>query len=232
MTAFNFKSYRKEILRTCPDATEIMEAGEERASALKFELLGNGALGLVGEAIELMFCACPMVPRNLQEVSTTGEILEEVGDLLWYSEVIHFCLDLPELGSTFTIEDANIPARIALVQYENSNKVTEISLDSDGRTDVFPVPVAAMNFLSVATQNAVKEAGSISELYKKMRYQGKELTPLVRSEICTRIGCIVSSAGTIAHVLGSSLWGVARLNILKLRERYPDGFSVERSENR
>ena len=71
------------------------------------------------------------------------------------------------------------------------------------------------------------EAGEVADAFKKARFQGHE-DPDVEEEL----GDVLWYVAMIAKLIGSDLETVMFRNIEKLRERYPDGFEVERSVNR
>ena len=73
------------------------------------------------------------------------------------------------------------------------------------------------------------ESGEFADLVKKDLAQGH---PLDVNKALRELGDVLWYVAGAACVLGSSLEQVARLNIDKLRARYPDGFSTERSLNR
>ena len=73
------------------------------------------------------------------------------------------------------------------------------------------------------------EAGELANKWKKQNYHGHEKdTP----ELIDELGDCLWYIAAIAADLGWTLEAVAQMNIEKLRCRYPDGFSEERSINR
>jgi NTP pyrophosphatase (non-canonical NTP hydrolase) len=80
--------------------------------------------------------------------------------------------------------------------------------------------------------NALKaagEAGEIADLVGKWIGQGHELD---RERVIKEMGDVLWHLNDLADGLGITLNDVAQMNIEKLRGRYPDGFSVERSISR
>ncbi len=65
-------------------------------------------------------------------------------------------------------------------------------------------------------------------LFQKTR-QGHELDV---EKVLDELGDVLWFAGELCDCMGISLEDVARHNIEKLRARYPEGFSAERSRNR
>lgn len=73
------------------------------------------------------------------------------------------------------------------------------------------------------------EAGEVSDIIKKSVFHGHELD---YTKIKKELGDVLWYIATIADVLHITLDEVAEVNIAKLKERYPEGFSVEASINR
>ena len=74
-----------------------------------------------------------------------------------------------------------------------------------------------------------EEVGEVLGLIKKAEYHGRELD---RDALKKELGDVLWYLAAIAHWYGFDLGDVAAANVEKLRRRYPDGFSVERSVNR
>lgn len=74
-----------------------------------------------------------------------------------------------------------------------------------------------------------EECGETLGLIKKAEYHGRELD---RDALRKELGDVLWYVAAIAHWYGFGLGDVAAANVEKLRRRYPDGFSVERSVNR
>ncbi len=73
------------------------------------------------------------------------------------------------------------------------------------------------------------ESGEVAEMIKKAVYHGH---PLDREALCKELGDVLWYLSVMAEGLGISLEEIAVKNIEKLRARYPEGFSEERSLNR
>lgn len=73
------------------------------------------------------------------------------------------------------------------------------------------------------------EAGEVLDLFKKFWYQGHEPDDV---KVVEELGDVLYYAAMAAAALGVPLSDVANANVVKLRERYPEGFSAERSVNR
>ena len=73
------------------------------------------------------------------------------------------------------------------------------------------------------------EAGEIADYYKKSRFQGHELN---REHLAEELGDLLWYVATFAEGIGYKLEDVMKMNIEKLKKRYPNGFEVERSINR
>ena len=73
------------------------------------------------------------------------------------------------------------------------------------------------------------EVGELCDHYKKFMHQGHELN---YDHMAEEEGDVLWYLAEIADALGTTLEDIARRNIAKLRNRYPDGFDPERSINR
>ncbi len=73
------------------------------------------------------------------------------------------------------------------------------------------------------------EAGEVCDYLKKVVFHGHELD---KEKLAVELGDCLWYIATLANTAGISLEKVAEMNILKLKCRYPEGFSVDRSINR
>ena len=73
------------------------------------------------------------------------------------------------------------------------------------------------------------EAGECIDVLKKFYFQGHELD---EEKLVDEISDVLWYCAELAAGLGVGLGDIARHNIDKLKKRYPDGFSAERSINR
>jgi len=76
------------------------------------------------------------------------------------------------------------------------------------------------------------EGGELLDLVKKLLFQGKEPTPELREKIKLELGDVMWYVQQVLIWGGWSLEEVLAENTKKLGGRYPEGFSVEKSENR
>lgn len=83
--------------------------------------------------------------------------------------------------------------------------------------------------LIVAALGLCGESGEVADIIKKHVAQGH---PFDRGKIINEAGDIMWYLSLLCDALGITMEQVAVLNIEKLRKRYPDGFSAERSMNR
>lgn len=72
------------------------------------------------------------------------------------------------------------------------------------------------------------EVGEIHSIYQK----GHQGHPVCTEAVVDELGDLLWFAGELCDVLGVDLGDVARFNVEKLKTRYPDGFSTEKSLNR
>ena len=73
------------------------------------------------------------------------------------------------------------------------------------------------------------ESGEVADLVKKHKYHGHDLPS---NKLHEELGDILWYVAEMATTLGFSLEHIALMNVRKLRKRYPEGFSSERSINR
>lgn len=73
------------------------------------------------------------------------------------------------------------------------------------------------------------ETGEVSDLLKKHLFQGHALD---RNEVIKELGDICWYLAITAQGIGVNLETVMKVNIEKLKKRYPNGFDVEKSINR
>lgn len=73
------------------------------------------------------------------------------------------------------------------------------------------------------------EAGEVADYYKKTLYQKHGFCV---NRVIEELGDILWYIANLATMYGVSLEEVARWNVIKLQERYPNGFDAERSVNR
>jgi NTP pyrophosphatase (non-canonical NTP hydrolase) len=73
------------------------------------------------------------------------------------------------------------------------------------------------------------EAGELANIVKKVLWHGHDFDT---DKMVDELGDILWYLATTAHGLGYDLDTIAERNIQKLKQRYPDGFSEERSKNR
>ena len=73
------------------------------------------------------------------------------------------------------------------------------------------------------------ESGEVIDLVKKHLAQGHELD---KEQIAKELGDVAWYLAETAYAIGYDLEDVFQMNIEKLKKRYPEGFSAEKSRNR
>lgn len=73
------------------------------------------------------------------------------------------------------------------------------------------------------------EAGEVSDIVKKFLFQGHELD---RDHVVEELGDCLWYIALTADAVGVDLDTVMQANVDKLKKRYPDGFSAEKSIHR
>ncbi|RME08176.1 MAG: nucleotide pyrophosphohydrolase [Anaerolineae bacterium] len=83
--------------------------------------------------------------------------------------------------------------------------------------------------LIVAALGLAGEAGEFANMVKKRTAHGHAITS---AELADELGDVLWYLAEAASAIGIPLEEIARQNVEKLRRRYPDGFSRERSIHR
>ena len=96
-------------------------------------------------------------------------------------------------------------------------------------------PISTETELAMLTSAALGlsgESGEIADHVKKIVYHGHPLDDDTRDKIAKEIGDILWYCAMGSRGIGIDLGEIARMNVEKLRKRYPSGFSTEESLNR
>jgi NTP pyrophosphatase (non-canonical NTP hydrolase) len=86
--------------------------------------------------------------------------------------------------------------------------------------------------LSNAALGLTGEAGEFADTVKKILHHGHPFDDTARAHMSKEIGDVMWYVAQAATSIGKTLGEIAEENIDKLRRRYPEGFSSERSINR
>lgn len=73
------------------------------------------------------------------------------------------------------------------------------------------------------------ESGECADMVKKHLFQGHSLD---KEHLAKELGDVAWYLAITANALGYDLETVLQMNVDKLRKRYPDGFSADRSQHR
>lgn len=73
------------------------------------------------------------------------------------------------------------------------------------------------------------EGGEVADMLKKHIFQGHDLNI---DHLAKELGDVLWYIALGAHCIGYSLEDIMKMNVEKLRKRYPDGFDAERSQHR
>ncbi|MBU0512213.1 MAG: nucleoside triphosphate pyrophosphohydrolase family protein [Chloroflexi bacterium] len=83
--------------------------------------------------------------------------------------------------------------------------------------------------LIIAALGLTGEAGEFANMVKKLTAHGHDISPETLAE---ELGDVLWYLAEAASACGIDLGSIAQQNVEKLRRRYPEGFSQERSINR
>ena len=86
--------------------------------------------------------------------------------------------------------------------------------------------------LMTSSIGLASEGGEFTEIVKKVLFQGKTMDQSVRFHMERELGDILWYLSNACNALNINLQQVMEENERKIRARYPEGFSVSRSENR
>lgn len=73
------------------------------------------------------------------------------------------------------------------------------------------------------------EGGEVADMVKKAAFQGHKLNV---SHVAKELGDVLWYLAIGAHAIGIDFEEIARMNVEKLKKRYPDGFESELSIHR
>lgn len=85
------------------------------------------------------------------------------------------------------------------------------------------------NVLMMGVMGLAGESGEAVDLVKKYIFHEHDLD---REHLAKELGDVAWYLAVTAHVIGYDLEEILRMNVDKLRKRYPDGFDPDRSNNR
>lgn len=110
----------------------------------------------------------------------------------------------------------------------NLNDYQELALRTASKESL----VDESTMLNAAALGLNGEAGEIADHVKKVMFHGHPLDSDTRDKIAKEIGDILWYCAMGAKGIGIPLGAIAEMNVEKLKKRYPEGFSTERSLNR
>lgn len=100
------------------------------------------------------------------------------------------------------------------------------------RMDVVEGDGLNVPLLITASIGMSSEVGEFNEIVKKILFQGKEYNKESRYHMQRELGDILWYFANACTALGFDMEDVLLGNVYKLQQRYPNGFTVENSENR
>ena len=89
--------------------------------------------------------------------------------------------------------------------------------------------LTASELLLNAALGLCGESGEVADLIKKHRFQGHDLD---FDHVAKELGDIAWYLAVGAYAIGYDLEKILQMNVDKLKARYPDGFSTDRSLHR
>lgn len=158
-----------------------------------------------------------LTDKQAQAIKTLGKVCG------WNNKQIQSLLDIE-------MSQVNIGRIINGKRYPNI-------IEAESILDIYPTVVDFTRNKSIGLEEELKnyalglsgEIGEFNDLVKKMLYHGKEVQPV---DLMLELGDILYYLVAICNVLGFDFSEIAMNNNAKLMARYPDGYSIERSNNR
>ena len=89
-----------------------------------------------------------------------------------------------------------------------------------------------LELLSNAALGLCGESGEVADLIKKILYQGHLFDRTVQEKLLNELGDIRWYLELAAIAMDVTMEEIEERNVAKLKARYPDGFSSDRSRNR
>ncbi len=86
----------------------------------------------------------------------------------------------------------------------------------------------ALDKLTLAALGLTGESGEVADSIKKVLYQGHHLDV---AHIIEELGDVLWYLTLACNAVDCTIEDVMNVNVAKLRERYPDGFDLQRSIN-
>tara|TARA_B100000427_G_C15245735_1_gene479848 strand:- start:173 stop:568 length:396 start_codon:yes stop_codon:yes gene_type:complete len=86
--------------------------------------------------------------------------------------------------------------------------------------------------LLTGVMGLVAEAAELADIVKKIVFQGKPYDTATHLKLLKEIGDVLWYFDVILQALGTNIHEVREGNMNKLKARYPEGFEVDKSENR
>ena len=86
-----------------------------------------------------------------------------------------------------------------------------------------------MDMITNGVMGLAGEAGECVDMVKKARYQGHDLDT---EHLAKELGDLCWYVALTAYAIGFDMDTIMERNVEKLKKRYPEGFSAERSRNR
>ena len=178
-------------------------------------------------AQELMFMARKRLCSKAAE--ETKEVMQAIVD-----EVVATCPEFepflvpqcaylgrcPEIKGCGMFSD-NVPKKLGINEYQAKAMRTASFINQD--------MADGNGLLLQGLMGLCGEAGECIDLVKKCVFQGKELN---KAHLAKELGDVAWYLAVSAQALGYNLETIFKMNIAKLEARYPNGFEVQKSENR
>lgn len=202
----NWKDYAEKASRT--NSSKDMDAKMN---------LTHVIMGLVGELGELVVA---------NSAGKTEEALSEVGDIIWYlsqyEEALNGVIDFLDEVVSFIWHKANGETkRYSFIEEMNNEAYTLLDHYKDND-----------EYIKTKLTNALICASSMMDEWKKIFIYGQPYTNHSEKTFSTGLSIITDTVLTYCEYKNVDKNEIANRNLLKLKARFPDKFTVEDSMNR
>lgn len=126
-------------------------------------------------------------------------------------------------------EEPEIWTPVQHIQRDDSDEMTANAYQTEALRTASGMNYEHHGMLINAALGIAGEGGEVADLIKKATFQGHDLDT---AHVAKELGDVAWYLAVGAYAIGYDLETVLKMNVEKLRKRYPDGFDAERSLHR
>lgn len=147
----------------------------------------------------------------------------------WLSEHIDLVVGDEDDEVDEVDEEPEIWVPVQRIQRDDAEEMTANEYQAEALRTASGMNYENFGMLINAALGIAGEGGEVADLIKKATFQGHELDT---AHVAKELGDVAWYLAVGAYAIGYDLDTVLRMNVEKLRARYPDGFDAERSLHR